>query len=222
MMKFIQEILTEIENIRPDWVSCRRSEYVSVVNVLNYKCNFIYQGDTSLTEDGSVPEIKMNMRPGGKGFAAPGACFIMQFNCMDKTTYYGSIIHRDLSRKEISHPTIIETSIIMNNIFTTSLIEGYIGELRSEFKPFQKTAYNVGSSHGGFICYPEQFYDKTIISFVTKDNNDKKARNLMIDAIQKTQKIIPYTPRTILVKNDSLKVVVAVTGFLVQKITQHK
>ena len=94
--------------------SCRRAEYVSVVNVLN-NYSFIYKGNKTLTEDETITEIKMKTRLAGKGFAAPGACFIMQFNRMDKTTYYGSIIHRDLSREEICHPTIIETSIMMNN-----------------------------------------------------------------------------------------------------------
>lgn len=101
----------------------------------------------------------------------------------------------------------------MNNIFTIPIIEGYIGEQRSEFKSFQKTAYNKGSSHGGFIYYPEQFCDKTIFIYVTNKINDENAQKLIKNAIEKTQKIIPYTPRTILVKNDSLKVLVAVTSF---------
>lgn len=41
--------MTEIEQVKSDCVSCRRSEYVSVVNVLN-NYNFIYKGDRTLTK----------------------------------------------------------------------------------------------------------------------------------------------------------------------------
>lgn len=218
MMSFIKKILNQIEEYRPDWISCRRCEFINVINVLkNYF--IVYKGDKSLTEDRSQPEIKISMRPGGKGFAAPGTCFIMQIKCPDKINYYGSIIHRDLSRKEICHPSIIEASIMMNNVYTVPIIEGYIGDLRSEFRPFQKTMYNKGNSLGECICYPEQFGDKTIISYTSNKINDENTKKIIEEAIQKAQKIMPYTPRTILVKNDVIKVVVSVTSFGLKNFT---
>ena len=121
--------------------------------------------------------------------------------------------NRNTSLKEKCHPLIVKVPIIMNNQFTRPLIEAYLGENAQLFRPFQKTKQYKETNHGGFICYPEQF-DSTcsIISYAPKNTNDKRSIKIMTESIQKVLSLMQFTPRTILIRNDVLKALVAITS----------
>lgn len=101
--------ITEIENAFPSFVSCRRAEFISVSNVMD-NCFHFYKGSNTLDNAENDSKIRQRMRQRGKGFISPGACFIMQIrhNVQMGEIYFGSIILRDLSRKEICHPPSIK------------------------------------------------------------------------------------------------------------------
>ena len=139
MMEFIQMILNQIETHKRKWASCRRAQYHTVSNMLN-EYSFIYKGDISLIEENDAyQEIIMKMRPGATGLASPGQCYIFQISKSENDIFFGSMIHRNISIEETCHPLIIKTPINMNNQFTMPLIEAYLGENSSLFRPFQKT-----------------------------------------------------------------------------------
>lgn len=205
MMSFVQSILLEIEKVMPDWILCRIFEYSTIFNVLNDYL-FVYKGE-------KTPLIKMKRRPGAKGFAAPGSSYILQLNLTSEGEYFGSIIHRDLACEETCHPMIIEAPLSLNNIFIPSLIESYIGKNCENFIPFQESSiFNEGQINNGFICYPQKFLDKTILSFVPIDLNDEKATLAITEASSKIEKIVSFVPRTLLVKDDSIKAISAITS----------
>lgn len=151
MMQFIQSIIEEIGKTRPEWIKCRVASYRTVINVLN-KYALVYKGDTSLSYDGKLSFIEVSQRPGAKGFTCPGSCFVLQIGQnIDMKKNFGSVVHRDLSRKETEHPIAILTDLFLNNIFTIPLIEGYV-QFGGMYEPFHKRFYKTQPSNL-LICY---------------------------------------------------------------------
>ena len=218
-LRFVQQILDRIGEQRPQWRNCRIAQYKTVVDCLNSP-QFVYTGDKLLVEGekkGTGPDVFVRRRPGGKGFAAPGACFLMQIQRSPDGVFHGALLHRDISRKESCHPVTLETTLAMNNDFVDPLLTAYLGKDHG-LLPFRKTRINVGSDIGGILFFPD-FWKKTVVLSYAPKESDPKTQERITQAISKIEMLMPFTPRCLLVKDDVLKTVVSVSSFGAQQIT---
>lgn len=202
-MTLINDLLKEINNVRPEWTECRRATFVTVSNVMTDH-KLIYN-------DKENKEFTVSARPGGKGYATPGSSWILQIKYAPDGVRYGAIVHRDTTREDVPHPLVEEVPIYMSSPFVQPLIEAYLGDNRKAYLKLQKGMYKK-DDHYGVLCYPDQYGDSVILSYIPAKLQDRNAEEQMKEAIKMTEKLIPYTPRTILVNNNVIKAVMAVTS----------
>lgn len=209
MMEFIQVLLIEIEKNKKEWIGCKRATYITVSNLID-QYHFNYLGHKSLTEDGQKPVIEVKTRPGAKGLLTPGKCFILQICIECNNRFIGSLIHKDIGQTEVCHPEIIEASGVLNNPFTSVLIETLLMNFIDNFRLFQVN--DTTNLKTGVMCFTEQYEDKTILSFANKIQGNDESHQLLIQSINKIEQILSFIPRTILVNYDLVKSIVAITG----------
>ena len=217
-LRFVQQILDHIGEQRPQWRDCRVAQYKTVVDCLNSP-QYLYTGASILVEGGkgTCPDVFVRRRPGGKGFAAPGACFLMQIQRSPDGIFHGAMLHRDISRKELCHPVTMETTLGMNNDFVDPMLTAYLGNDHG-LLPFRKTRTNVGSDIGGFLFFPD-FWNKTVVLSYAPKKSDQKTQQRITQAISRIEMLMPFTPRCLLVNDDVLKTVVSVSSFGAQQVT---
>ena len=221
MFDFVGKIFGKIGEVRKSWIECRQVTYKSVVDCLNTP-QFVYQGSNVLIDGKDTePEIFVFMRPGGKGFASPGACFLMQISKKQDGTLRGALIHKDSTRSETCHPVAVTTSSVMNNLFVDPMLRAYLGQDHG-LRPFQKLRTNIGGKYGGFLFVPKYWNKTVVLSYtVADDEREEEMKKQISLAIAKVEKLMPFTPRCVLVKDDILKTIVAVSSFGAQNFTTN-
>ena len=206
MCEFVANILKNIEEARPSWVSCRRATFTSVYNCWESP-KLLYTGDESLKE---CPEITVTERPGWKGLVTPGACFVMQISQSNEGHLYGAIVHRDPSRPEVSHPMSMEVSSAMNIWqFAYPLVGAY---LKGSLVDFGATATKQTVGVVGLPIFVRQWAGKTIVSYIPKEMNSEACQYIE-ESIHRIERLMPYVPRCLLIHYQVLGVIIGITSY---------
>lgn len=223
LYQFIQKLIVEIGNNKPDWISCRRVSFKTIEKA-SFNPSFVYLGDKSLSfakgKDNSF--ITLKMRPGFVGLDSPGSAFILSITHDNNTKLnYGSMIHCDLeneANKEILHPVSVETSAALDNDFSIPLIESYMKNDIEHFQKFHSNGFSDSKENTSFFkdsqdCSfdPNNQLKKKYyrFSFIPKD---ERAIQVFKESIIFIENLMPYTPSTILIQHPNLKTIISLHG----------
>ena len=204
---FIHMLIEKIGKNKPEWIESRRVEFVDVQNI-SYEPVFVYKGDESLcfSQKESFSLIGVQMRPGGIGLDSPSTGFILNIT-HDKNTRlnYGYLIHSynvDESLDFKPHPISIKSSFVLNNEFSTPLLNAYFWKDVELFQQFSGVLFFNSQE----ACYDKDDKECSLISFIPlKEDAIEKFNN----AAKIIEDLLPYTASTILVQNHELKCVVS-------------
>ena len=209
---FVNILLSYYVRSRPKWYDAHKGKFYSVIGTNNH-AKIMYHGDDSLKFDEFGPYIAIQERPGGKGLLTPKN--IIVFNIQrnrENQRNYGSMIHSfDNSDFELETPYIIETEKFCFSDFFKLMLDAYTYE-ESVKDLFIKLCRNDSHMSGntGEVFYLSMWKDKTIVSFIPKSENViRECKNGVI--ISKS--LMPFTPRSILIKNDIPNLVIEISVF---------
>ena len=205
---FIQEFFKEIGKNKPEWIEARKAKFINI-NCFSKEPCFNYKGNDIC--EFSKQSIFVSKRPGSIGLDSPSSCLIFSVsNSSVNNQCYGELIHSlgndDDINEFIPHPISVETSKMLDNDFSLQLLESYFccsdHFLRYESLNtlFYKSKEMITNSEG---------QECTLISFIPKERSSIQE---FIESVEKLEKLIPFTPSTLLVKNSDLNCVVSLYG----------
>ena len=96
------------------------------------------------------------------------------------------------------------------------MLSAYLG--KNVVLPFRKTRTNIDSAIGGFTFFAQYWGQKVVLSYAPV-TTDEALQKKIRQAIRRVQKLMPFIPRCILVRDNNLKTVVAVSSYGAQKCT---
>ena len=223
LMNFIQSIINCIAESKPEWVQCRKVEFYTLEDML-FNPTIVYVGDESLSfkEDEPQSKILVRMRPGAKGFSAPGLAYVMNISHNDSMqTNYASYVHRNLKEDPIIvgeenysfvKPKIYvsDYSLFAQEEFSKCLLEAMLLDSQDKFHKFN-LFHHSGKESGKLLFHISQFNEngenKSIFTYAPQDKN---ANELFIKSVQSIALLMPFTPSTILVRHPILQCAIAV------------
>lgn len=214
----IDRLIPEIAKVSPNWKSLHsiKMKYVSGTGGFDSFPSIVFNCDQRLMFENShqkTAEIRITKRPGWNGIIIPTECYCFQIKRnADFNTNYGYLIHR-MNRKSKGEIVSIECDKVALNPWFDVLLDTYLAESSLNVKYFTNKIKST-SDPTKFIIEKRMFHysmagERVFVSFIPYDN---KVKQIVMDSIDKCLKLMPFTPRSIIIPRKDVKAAVEITS----------
>ncbi|OHT16917.1 hypothetical protein TRFO_12789 [Tritrichomonas foetus] len=205
----IDSFFATIRSTEPSYLENRSVEFFAIVGAGNQKVR------PTLIFNSKIPGVKINLsnRPGWKGLQCPGNAYILSLKIKEKNKEgtLGFLIHHNSTLN--NNPGVVSKMIdnpSVNSNFFVSLFEAYWNDqptindfvgIYHSFKPNKESA---------FLIHVTEVNYKNYVNFCPKS---KEVENSMNEAIPLILSLMPYVPRSFIIKNDTPLCCAEITSF---------
>ena len=192
----VDEVISCANELNTEWFERRKARFVQIMNAGSQPFIVFRCGQELIGTNEQV--LRISDRPGWKGLVTPGSCYILSILC-NKTRgiAYGGLIHECTSSKEYG---VVSKQVdpCLNSPFFVSLFDTYMGNENHDslFVGIQMTERNDPKT--AFVIHLSKVGDETFMNYCPRND---AVHQLTLDAIATLRPLLPYVPRSILVKN---------------------
>lgn len=194
----VNGLILSARELNSDWFAKRRAMFVRIMNAgsdpyIEFRCETELIG----TKDRI---LQISRRPGWKGLVTPGSCYILSVRS-NKThnVTYGSLLHECTSTPAygvVSRPV----DACLKSPFFVALFEAYLGHKthNTDFVGIQMSKKDDPKT--AFIIHLTRNGDQTLLNYCPKN---EQVERLTTEAIATLRPLLPFVPRSLLVKHDN-------------------
>ena len=194
----VDEVINCANKLNPEWFERRKARFLQIMNAGSQPFIVFRCGQELIGTNERV--LRISDRPGWKGLVTPGSCYILSILCnKTRKIAYGGLIHECTGSKEYG---VVSKQVdpCLNSPFFVSLFETYLGNEKHDdlFVGIQMTKRNDPKT--AFVIHLSKVGNETFMNYCPR--NDAVHR-LTLDAIATLKPLLPYVPRSILIKNQN-------------------
>lgn len=213
--------IPEIARVFPKWkqIHSIRYKYVSGAGGFDSRPTVVFIGNQNLIfsdQRQKNAEVRISRRPGWNGIMIPTDCYCFNISRNSNSRMnFGRLIHR-MNKFSSGAIQSIECDKIALNPWFDVLLETYFKNDNLNVTYFSNVVKtNNNNNNGGRPTFEYRVFhysnagERVFISFIPNDDYVKK---IIIDGIDKCLKLMPFTPRSVLVYRSDVQSVVEITS----------
>ncbi|KAK8839260.1 hypothetical protein M9Y10_032191 [Tritrichomonas musculus] len=214
----VDMFIPEIAKVFPKWkqIHTIRYKYVTGAGGFDSRPTIVFTGSQNLMFNGQRQrnaEVRISRRPGWNGIMIPTECYCFNISRNSNANMnYGRLVHR-MSKSSTGAISSIECDKIALNPWFDVLLDTYFQDDDLNIQYFSNVVKTSNHSGRPIFEYRKFHYsnagERVFISFIP---NDERVKQIIIDGINKCLKLMPFTPRSILVFRNDVQAVVEITS----------
>lgn len=215
----VDKFIPEIERVFPKWKQIHSIYYKHVTGAGGFDSNptIVFKGNQNLMFNGQrqrTSEVRISRRPGWNGIKIPTECYCFNITRNSNARMnYGRLIHR-MNRSSNGTIESVECDKIALNPWFNVLLDTYFFNSNLNVTYFSNIVKSNNNKQGAPNFEYRMFHfsntgERVFISFIPKSNEVKQ---IIIDGINKCLKLMPFTPRSVLVYRQDINSVVEITS----------
>lgn len=203
LLSVVDSLIETISSIDSNWLSIREGNFDSVLGV-GYGCplTVMFEGHSLLNaqNQNDSSSIRLQHRPGWKGFSVPGNCYLLSINSnRSNGINTGHIVHRHLTKHDNMGVVTIDAPDSFQTPFFVPLVDAYWGHKpsKNDFVSIHMGKKNEAALD--YLTHISKWGNHQVLNFCPKTEAIKQE---LIKAINIIENIMPFVGRSIILRID--------------------